>query len=98
MHSKPPIPLAINNVICLLVQVVILILFMFLFLFVCLFVFYSLGIQTHLYKCRRHDNKSEVARDNCFSLIKPEPLTRPCNLTACERYAYIDCQEWVSHT
>ena len=96
MHSKPPIPLAINNVICLLVQVVILSLFMFLFLFVCFF--YSLGIQTHLYKCRRNDNKSEVAKDNCFALIKPEPLTRPCNLTACERYTYIDYQEWVSHT
>ena len=96
MHPKPPIPLAINNVICLLVQVVVLILFCFCF---CLFVFfYSLGIQTHLYKCRRHDNKSEVAKDNCFALIKPEPLTRPCNLTACERYTYIDCQEWVSHT
>ena len=37
LHSKPPILLAINNVICLLVQVVILILFMFLFLFVCFF-------------------------------------------------------------
>ena len=97
MHSKPPIPLAINNVICLLVQVVILFLFMLL-VFVCLFFFYSLGIQTHLYKCRRNDNKSEVAKDNCFALIKPEPLTRPCNLTACERYTYIDYQEWVSHT
>ncbi|CAH3034862.1 unnamed protein product [Porites lobata] len=46
------------------------------------------GIQTHLYKCRRNDNKSEVVKDNCFALIKPEPLTRPCNLTACERYVW----------
>ncbi|KAL9984449.1 hypothetical protein ACROYT_G006741 [Oculina patagonica] len=46
------------------------------------------GIQTRLYKCRKHDDSTEVAESNCFSSNKPEPLTRPCNLTACERYEW----------
>ena len=48
MHSKPPIPLAINIVICLLVQVVILSLFMFLFLFVCFFSTHEVSKHTYI--------------------------------------------------
>lgn len=58
----------------------------------CCFCFLILGIQTRLFKCRKHEDDSEVTESNCFSSNKPEPLTKPCNLTACERYVCFSCQ------
>lgn len=52
------------------------------------FPFHSLGIQTRIFKCRKQEDDSEVAEKNCFSSNKPEPLTKSCNLTACERYGH----------
>ena len=58
----------------------------------CCFCFLILGIQTRLFKCRKQEDDSEVTESNCFSSNKPEPLTKPCNLTACERYVCFSCQ------
>lgn len=51
------------------------------------------GIQTRIFKCRKQEDDSEVAEKNCFSSNKPEPLTKSCNLTACERYVW-KVSEW----
>jgi len=53
------------------------------------------GIQTRLFKCRKHEDDSEVTESNCFSSNKPEPLTKPCNLTACERFEW-RASKWTS--
>lgn len=51
------------------------------------------GIQTRIYRCLKREDEKEVSENNCFSVIKPKPLTRPCNLTACERHEW-RVSEW----
>lgn len=46
-----------------------------------------------MYRCLKREDDNEVSEKNCFTVNKPEPLTRTCNLTACERYesSYLSC-------
>lgn len=51
------------------------------------------GIQTRIYRCLKREDDNEVSEKNCSTVNKPEPLIRPCNLTACERYEW-RVSEW----
>lgn len=50
------------------------------------------GIRTELFKCIEQDNNTEVEEHHCYSINKPAPWNKFCNLTACEIYEWIVSQ------
>ncbi|KAK2572947.1 A disintegrin and metalloproteinase with thrombospondin motifs 2, partial [Acropora cervicornis] len=50
------------------------------------------GIRTELFKCIEQDNNTEVEEHHCYSINKPAPGNKFCNLTACEIYEWIVSQ------